>query len=167
MIYSNFLKIYKSVRISGNTRSLLWLFLFFIFWMESNAQESVVLSWVQQHPEVALIEHSDFPNFTSEDLGKLQGGYIVFTDQLTQNDIDKFMEAQPEVSEVDSDFEADKDLVKTWLYAHPEVKIVKKSEFILAHPNDQEMYIKDTFVMVLKGEVVRKADIDKYLAEKG
>lgn len=143
------------------------ILLFGICPLYSVAQEAGVLTWVQEHPEVALIEQKDLANFSTEDLNKLQGGFIVFNGQLTQQDIDNFVSIHPEVAPVNTDSQIDKQYVKDWINAHPEVKIVKRSEYNAAIVNDQEMYTKDKFVMVLIGERVRRLDVENYLTEKG
>lgn len=116
--------------------------------------------WIKSHPEVALIEHSDFFQFSQDDLLQFDHGYIVFSNKVTSDDIAAFLDNEKTLHK-DPVVNENKEYISEWLIQNPNIKIVKRSEFEASTINQQEEYIKSN-CLILRDEVISIVDINNF-----
>lgn len=150
-------------------RNLLVYCLFTFSYCAFSQQETVgpISSWINEHPDVILIEENNLQNFSKEELAKLSGNYIVFSNELQEQDILKYDPAFSEKNLYNKEPHAVKEVVtnedhvKNWLAKRPHVKIVTQSEF-LAEPSHIQREYADNKCLILRGEHVTIEDINNY-----
>ncbi len=126
---------------------------------------SAVSLWINDHPDVIFIEENNLGNFSSEELAKFSGKYIVFREEILEQDILKydphFLDKTAQNKEELSSKKTEADQIKEWLGRYPHVKVVKQSEF-LAQPIHIQREYAERKCLILQGEEITATDINNY-----
>lgn len=131
------------------------------------AQKEEIIHFQKLHPEVSFISKDHFNLLSNIEIDILKNNYVLFQENIENSDLNEYEQRtgikikslsisnQTEMS--DQQFI----LVKIWLANHPNVKIVKHSEFEALSEADKIVYVNN-HCLILIGEIVTLADIDLY-----
>lgn len=143
---------------------MLFVFSFFTFPSLKAQSNNEIEIWIENHPNIVLIEKSNLESFTSSQIEKLNGNFIVFDSDIKSDDIKNF-EARTEFQVNNSHLENSKineaQEIKNFLAKYPYIKIVKQSEY-LSEPSDiQREYVANA-CLILIGEEISIHDVKNY-----
>jgi hypothetical protein len=128
---------------------------------------SEVSVWINEHPDIIFIEENNLQNFSKEELAKFSGKYIVFNNEIHEQDILKYDPAYLDKTLDNKEPHSSKkevttqDQVKMWLDKNAHVKIVKRSEYLAESSAVQTEYIGNK-CLILRGERITIEDVNNY-----
>lgn len=145
-------------------RSLL-LLLNSVFILTLYSQDLSVQEFQKKYPQIAFIEKERFVSFQDEELSLLGDKFIVFEREPDTKDIQDYLNNHPEMKKENvlgvGYSQEQQDYVKEWLTTHPNVKIIKRSEYENSSLERQQEY-QDKHCLILLGEEVTVTDIELY-----
>lgn len=120
-------------------------------------------SWQNSHPQVVVIEKLDYAHLTDEQKLLLGENLIIFDKEFTQADIEKYETDKLNHPDVSRTFISEENAseIKTWLYFHPDVKIVYRDYYDSLSIADKELYDAHG-VVIIEGKVLTIQDIENY-----
>lgn len=138
------------------------LFFFFLLLSGTTLSQDIT-TWIEQHPHVLLINSRDASTEFLEKLNEASAGYIIYTDEVTSQDIElyeqnQFAKGQSEHLDYKS---GDAEFVKMWLALHPDVKIIPHDIYESMSTTEQLSY-QTNGSMILDGNVITLADIERF-----
>ncbi|GEM_PF-4253201 len=148
-------------------KKILILFFFSCSYYFTIAQNIEISQFQHQHPEIAFISQERFNSFSQDEINLLADNYIIFNDKITQSDLSKFtsnINNKSSNSDPINGTDTSSDVlnqIKNWLSVHPNLKIVKHSEFESESILTQNEYINN-HCLILIGEVITYLDIELY-----
>ena len=148
-------------------KQLLLLFIFACSCYVLTAQNDEISQFQKQHPEISFISQERLNSFSHEEISLLANNYIVFDGKIEVADISKYTSSSVAKSTnsgpiLGTDSSSDVlNQIKNWLGVHPNLKIVKLSEFIEASETNQNEYINN-HCLILIGETITFLDIELY-----
>lgn len=121
---------------------------------------------IKSGENISFISQDDFAHFSQEELDNLHGNYILFEGELTKELAESLIVQFNNANKTNQSTEyslkpEEQQFVKEWLSVHPDVKIVKRSEYLASPENIQNEYTKSA-CMILLGEIVTREDILNY-----
>lgn len=131
------------------------------------AQKEEIIYFQKLHPEVSFISKDRYTLFTNTEIELLKNNYVLFDQNIENSDLAEYEERtgnktksvsttnQTEMSDEQNTF------VKIWLANHPQVKIVKHSEYEALSEEDKIVYVNN-HCLILIGEFVTLTDIQLY-----
>ncbi len=131
------------------------------------AQSSEINNFQNNHPEVEFISQETFNNLSLDEIKLLGNNFILFNQNIESCDLSQFeSNSQKENNSLKQknkikSTEEDNLEIKIWKKNHPDVKIVKRSEFDALSPQDQINYTNFE-CMILIGEIITIQDILNY-----
>jgi hypothetical protein len=131
------------------------------------SQNDEISQFQKQHPEISFISQERLNSFSHEEINLLANNYIVFEGKIKLSDISKYTSNSTNKSNNPDPIEGTDtssdvlNQIKYWLSAHPNLKIVKHSEFEAESIANQNEYIND-HCLILIGETITFLDIELY-----
>lgn len=131
------------------------------------AQKEEIIHFQKLHPEVSFIAKDRYLLFTNTEIQLLKNNYVLFEGNIEKSDLAEYEERtgnktksigttnQTEMSDEQTAF------VKIWLANHPQVKVVKHSEYEALSEDDKIVYVNN-HCLILIGEIVTLTDIQLY-----
>lgn len=135
--------------------------------MNLSAQKEEIILFQKLHPEVSFISKDRYLLFSNEEIDLLKNNYVLFDNNIQESDLIEFegrTGIKPKSTGATNQTEMSDEqtiYVKIWLANHPQVKIVKHSEYEALSEADKIVYVNN-HCMILIGEVVTITDIDLY-----
>lgn len=125
--------------------------------------DSRIVTWVSTHPSVHIFSEANYNQLSSDFKSKLKDQVIVYKNELTFNDLMAFdeLEKSDVVSSQTVVKDKDAQIIKNWLGTHPDIKIIKQSEFQAMTEERQIMY-QSVEALILIGEYITLEDISNY-----
>lgn len=125
--------------------------------------DSRIVTWVSTHPSVPIFSEANYNQLSSDFKAKLKDQVIIYKDKLTFDDLMAYdrLEKSVEVSQETTIKEEDAQLIKNWRAFHPDVKIIKQSEFQTMTEERRAMY-QSYEALILIGEYLTVEDIANY-----
>ncbi|NVK63027.1 MAG: hypothetical protein HWE22_00520 [Flavobacteriales bacterium] len=144
------------------TLTSLFLAVFSVYGQENKESLS---AWVNSHPSVVIMDESDYSSLSEEKKILLGEEIILFNGELTPDDIQKYESKQTDSSTsrslISEEYASE---IKTWLYYHPDVKIIHKDQYDSLSAEDQEKY-NSHGVVIVEGKALTIEDIENYEAQ--
>ncbi|PIE86712.1 MAG: hypothetical protein CSA03_03850 [Bacteroidetes bacterium] len=111
------------------------------------------------------MDESDYSSLSEEKKILLGEEIILFNGELTPDDIQKYESKQTDSSTsrslISKEYASE---IKTWLYYHPDVKIIYKDHYDSLSTEDQEKY-NSHGVVIVEGKALTIEDIENYEAQ--
>ena len=142
-----------------------WLFFSSFCVFSQKEINNQVSFWIQEHPDVIFIEENNLKNFSSEELSVFSGKYIVFSEEISMQDILKYdpfyFDKAGQVNSTEITEKNGTDPVKEWMAKNPHVKVVTRSQY-LAESSDIQREYAEKKCLILAGEKITPEDINNY-----
>lgn len=125
--------------------------------------DSRIAAWVSTHPSVHIFSEANYNQLSSDFKSKLKDQVIVYKNKLTFDDLMAYdeLEKSDPVSSQTAIKTKDAQIIKNWLGTHPDIKIIKQSEFQTMTEERQTMY-QSAEALILNGEYLTIEDIANY-----
>lgn len=126
------------------------------------SQSQEISDWQQIHPNVIFIEGKDFTTEFEEKLTALNQEYIIYSNEISINDIQGY-ETQAYEKSTTGEIRNDggNQLIKDWLGKNQDLKIISRSAFESASASKQDLLINSN-ALILVGEKLTISDIENY-----
>lgn len=129
-----------------------------------HSQKQDVIDWQKIHPNVIFIESGDFNSDFEEKLIALNQEYIVYSEEITMNDIHRYAnQAIEKSSTTELRDDGGEQIIKDWLGKNQHVKIVPNSYFNAMSSQDKEILALEEAIILI-GESLTTTDIENYEA---
>jgi hypothetical protein len=143
-----------------STRHLLALGCLFLLSFSIQAQSNTK-QWKSANPTVLLIEESDVTPDLLKSLEDNKSSYIIYTNELKQSDIENFEASLKDNSEQLRMRESEAEVIKIWFGEHPDVKIIKRSDYNNLNDDKKAIY-EGEHALILETDVITLQDIENY-----
>ncbi|MFK7784782.1 MAG: hypothetical protein AB8B56_06695 [Crocinitomicaceae bacterium] len=118
--------------------------------------------WQRLNPRIVCMQLSEFNGLSPKKQNVLKDEILLFEGELDMVDIEKYESEQVQNSSSKIQYmEGVSGELKTWVFYHPEVKIIPRSRYNAMGDSDQQKHI-DSGTLILKGEVLTLKDIQYY-----
>jgi hypothetical protein len=126
-------------------------------------QDPRIVAWVSSHPSVYIFSEKNYEQLSSDYKSRLKGQVVLFKETLSFEDLIAYdgQEKTDEVSQQTVNKDEDTQMIKNWLAFHPDIKIVKQSEFQAMTAEQQNRYLSFG-ALILIGEHLTVQDITNY-----
>lgn len=131
------------------------------------AQKEDIIYFQKTHPEVSFVSKDRYNSFSNEELDLLENNYVLFEQTIENSDLTDYEERNgfksKSTSPTNQTEMSDKQgtIVKIWIANHPDIKIVKRSEYNALSAADKIVYVNNQ-CLILIGEFVTLTDIELY-----
>jgi len=122
-----------------------------------------IVTWVSTHPSVHIFSETNYNQLSSDFKSKLKDQVIVYKNKLTFDDLMAYdeLEKSDVVSSQTVIKDKDAQIIKNWFVTHPDIKIIKQSEFQSMTEERRTMY-QSVDALILIGEYLTLEDIANY-----
>ena len=126
------------------------------------SQNQQISDWQKVNQNVILIESRDFTPAFEEQLIALKQDFIVYTDEISMNDINRFESKSNEKTTANLlKNDGGNQIIKDWLGQNPNVKIISRTDFENASTEKQNSLINSD-ALILIGDKLTTTDIENY-----
>lgn len=146
-----------------------YILLMCVAWLQTAYNEafgqsdSRIATWVSTHPSVHIFSEANYNQLSSDFKSKLKDQVIVYKNKLTFDDLMAYdeLEKSDVVSSQTVIKDKDAQIIKNWFVTHPDIKIIKQSEFQSMTEERRTMY-QSAEALILNGEYITLEDIANY-----
>jgi hypothetical protein len=126
-------------------------------------QDPRIISWVSTHPSVHIFSEKNYGQLSSDFKSRLKNQVVIYKEKLTFDDLMAYeqLEKAGETSPHTISTDGDAQIIKNWLVYHPDVKLIKQSEFQAMTEERKSLYVS-LEAMILIGEYLTVEDITNY-----
>lgn len=126
-------------------------------------QDPRIVTWVSLHPSVYIFSEKNYGQLSSDFKSRLKDQVVVYKEKLTFDDLMAYEQSGKtvEVSQQTISKNEDIEIIKNWLAFHPDVKLIRQSEFQAMTEERKNLYLS-LEAMILIGEYITVEDIANY-----
>lgn len=117
--------------------------------------------WQRLNPRVICMKLSEFNQLSPDQQSVISNHVLLFEGELDISDIERYESEHTNSSSKVQYMEGVSGELKTWVFHHPEVKIIPRSIYDTLSDEDQQKHDMSG-TMILKGEVLTLKDIQYY-----
>ncbi len=126
-------------------------------------QDPRIVTWVSAHPSVYIFSEKNYGQLSPDFKSRLKDQVVVYKEKLTFDDLMAYEQSEKtaEVSQQTISKDEDIQIIKNWLAYHPDVKLIRQSEFQAMTEDRKNLYLS-LGAMILIGEYITVDDITNY-----
>lgn len=137
--------------------AIVWIFLSTTF--SSFSQDQSISSWQEKHPTVIFVEVNDIDNFNTNEWQLFNDHVIVYSDQITQQDLNSY-ELQSKLLSGNNDLpKEDAQFIKEWRARNPGLKIITQTYYNQLDDARKAVYHNNKKVIILSSDQLTIKDI--------
>ena len=129
----------------------------------------LIKMWQASYPHVELVSQQTYQSFSEKEREILSSvPHIVFQDAISVDEINAYATDNGLLTiDYHTKEKSEENIIaKEWLKNHPEVKVVKRSDFNRMDTTQQEEIRSNISIMVLIGESISIEDINHFTTKK-